>query len=114
MDAISLPCGDAETRDWRAWINLMPPPPDDLHVIGEVRVPNPGVEAILVKTEPQGINPNILLLDLFLYQRPGVWPQVVAWKAVRYDSVTRGMAYTAVSVLCDSKPIQDIKVEEIH
>jgi len=62
----------------------------------------------------QGINPNILLLDLFLYQRPGAWPQVVVRKPVRYDSVVRGMAYTEVSVLCDGKPIQDIKVEEVH
>ncbi len=66
------------------------------------------------KTEPQGIDPNILLLDLFLYQRPGIWPQVVVWKPVRYDSVVRGVAYTEVSVLCDGEPIQDITVEEVH
>ena len=25
-----------ETRNWYAWINTMPPKPDDFHIIGEV------------------------------------------------------------------------------
>ena len=37
-------CKDIKTRDWYPWNNLMPPPPDDFHVVGEVYVPNPGVD----------------------------------------------------------------------
>lgn len=44
------------TRDWYAWINLMPPKPDDFHVVGEVFVSNQGVQAQLCVKEPQGIN----------------------------------------------------------
>ena len=51
---------------WYARINMMPPPPDDFHVIGEVEVANPGVKAELTKRIPQGINQKILLLDLHL------------------------------------------------
>jgi hypothetical protein len=65
-----------QTKDWYAWLNLMPPPPDDFHVIGDVLVSNPGVQAHLCVKEPQGINPGVLLLDLHLAQLPGMWPQV--------------------------------------
>ena len=61
-----------DARDWYAWINRMPPKPDGLHVIGEVFANNAGVQAELRVREPQGINPDILLLDLHLVQRPGM------------------------------------------
>lgn len=110
-----LPCKDAKTRDWYAWINRMPPPPDELHVVGEVLVPNPGVDPLLVPKEPQGINPQILLLELFLCQRPGNWPQVLVWKQARYDKVLRrGQSYKQVQIFCGDQSIALIDVEEAH
>ena len=47
-DGCVVPCSNADSRDWHAWINLMPPGPNQLHVIGEVQVPNPGVEACIL------------------------------------------------------------------
>jgi hypothetical protein len=73
------------TRDWQAWLDTMPPGPHHLHVTGEVLVPNPGIEATLTPTEPQGVNPLILLLGLHLAQKPGDWPQVFAWVPARYE-----------------------------
>ncbi|MHB9363552.1 hypothetical protein [Mesorhizobium sp. LNJC403B00] len=101
------------TRNWYAWINTMPPKPDDLHVIGEVYVGNPGVEAFLVVREPQGINPKILLLDLHLVQRPGMWPQMMTWIQARYDSVIRpgGQEYTGIEIFAESKVTAKITVE---
>ena len=64
-----------ETRNWYAWINTMPPKPDDFHIIGEVFVGNPGVEALLTPKQPQGINPRIFLLDLHLIQKPECGPK---------------------------------------
>ena len=78
-----------ETRNWYAWINTMPPKPDDFHIIGEVFVGNPGVEALLTPKQPQGINPRIFLLDLHLIQKPGMWPQVMTWVQARYDFIIR-------------------------
>lgn len=72
---------------WYAWINMMPPPPDDFHVIGEIEVANPGVKAELTKRIPQGINQKILLLDLHLVQQPGMWPQVMTSATARYDQI---------------------------
>jgi hypothetical protein len=92
----------------------MPPSPDDLHVLGEVYVPNPGVEPTLVMKEPQGINPRILLLDLILCQKPGMWPQVFVWKQVRYDKTGRVLRYDQVDVFCGSDIIASIPVEDIH
>lgn len=66
-----------QCKDWHAWLNAMPPKPDDFHVAGDVFVSNPGIIASLTMRAPQGINPTILILDLNLIQRSGMWPQVM-------------------------------------
>jgi len=104
-------CKHAETQDWYAWLNTMPPKPDDLHVIGEITVGNPGIYALLRKKVPQEINPRILLLDLHLIQKPGIWPQHVTCIAVRYDAVITGRGYTEVDVFCESDAIAQIPVD---
>jgi hypothetical protein len=109
-----LPCQGTETRDWYAWLNLMPPPPDDFHVVGEVYVPNPGVDPFLTPRVPQGFNPSILLLNLYLIQRPGVWPAVQVWKQARYDKIGAPIKYTQVQIFCDEEVIADIPVQEVH
>ncbi len=109
-----LPCAGIDTRDWYAWLNLMPPKPDDFHVIGEVFVPNPGVDPFLTPKVPQGINPQILLLDLHLIQQPGNWPQVFVWKPARYDKVPSTIHYTQVQIFCGDEMIADVKVEEVQ
>lgn len=104
------------TKNWYAWINLMPPKPDDFHVVGDVLVGNPGIVAKLVKREPQGINPQVLLLDLLLVPTPGVWPQVMTWTQARYDEIIGpgGIRYTDVQVFHDGVAIATLKVEEVH
>jgi hypothetical protein len=101
----------AETQDWYAWIDTTPPKPDELHVIGEITVGNPGIYAVLLKRVPQGINPRILLLDLHLMQKSGMWPQIVTCIAVRYDAVIIGRGYTEVDVLYQGELIAQIPVD---
>lgn len=103
-----------ESKDWYSWINLMPPPPNDFHVVGEVLVGNPGIEAVLTPRQPQGINPTILLLDLILIQRPGFWPQVLTWVPARYDKVVKDNPYNSVTVFSGSDAIAEMPVHEIH
>ena len=105
-----------DTRNWYAWLNLMPPKPDDFHVVGEVFVANPGVQGELCVREPQGINQNILLLDLHLVQRPGMWPQVMTWVQCRYDKVLgpNSLKYTDVEVFHNGASIAKMKVDEVH
>lgn len=109
-ESACLPCASAQSRDWYAWNDLQPPTPDYFHITGEVNVANPGVDPMLVPTEPQGPNPTILMLDLYLCQRPGNWPQVLVWKSVRYDKkITNG--YAEVQIMCDGKAIATVDVE---
>lgn len=104
----------SESKDWYAWINLMPPLPNDFHVIGEVLVPNPGVKAVLTPKVPQGINPTILLLDLILIQQPGPWPQVMTLAEARYDKTVSGNPYKTVQIFSEDSPIAEVPVEEVH
>lgn len=114
LESSQLQCSGIESRDWYAWLNIMPPPPDDFHVTGEVYVPNPGVEAFLAPRVPQGINPAILQLDIHLYQKPGMWTQQFVWKTVRYDKAGRNIQYTQVQIFCGEKIIADIPVEIVQ
>lgn len=103
----------ANTRDWYAWNNLMPPKPDDFHVTGWVEVGNPGIEPHLIYRTPQGINPDIIILDLVFEQKPGFWPQVVVWKQVRYDETPSYRNYTLADIHNNGKSIAEVKVENI-
>ena len=109
-----LPCKGTETRDWISWINLQPPGPFDFHVHGEVYVPNPGVEPILSPKTPPGINPRILDLDLFLIQKPGIWPQMLVWKAAEYHKFLHNNRFDWVNIYCDGDLIATIEVEEFY
>ena len=108
-----LACDGTKTQNWTAWLDTRPPKPDHLHVTGEVEVSNPGVQAILLKKVPQGINPEILLLDLHLVQQPGIWPAVISTAQARYDeTLCDGQpAYKEVSILCGSDVIETIEVQ---
>jgi len=103
-----------KTKDWYAWLNLMPPAPNDFHVIGDVLVPNPGVRAMLIPKEPQVVDRRILLMDLYLIQQPGYWIQVVNWIQAKYDRVVKGKPYEKVQIFSDGRLIADIPVEEVH
>lgn len=105
-----------QCKDWHAWFNLMPPKPDTLHVVGDVVVPNPGVQPVLTMKEPQGINPTILLLDLQLVQQPGIWPQVVSCVQARFDRVlVKPSDYVSVQILHGDEIIVTIKkIDVVH
>lgn len=108
-----LPCRGVETRDWYAWNNLMPPKPDDFHVVGEALVPNPGVDAGLVPRRPQSKSSKTILLDLVLIQRPGIWPQVLTWKQARYDKILVNAGYKNVEVYCGDEVIAKSPVQDV-
>ena len=52
------------SEKWHAWLNTMPPKPDDLHVSGDITVSNPGVRPTLTMRAPQGINATIAAQNL--------------------------------------------------
>jgi hypothetical protein len=77
-------------------------------------VPNPGVEPLLTPKEPQGFNPEILLLDLFLLQKPGFWPEVQVWKPAQYTKILLKMRYTQVQIFCGDEIIADMPVAVVQ
>lgn len=101
------------SRDWHAWINTMPPGPNQLYVIGEIELPNPGIKTFLTPREPQGSNPTHLQLDLYLLQRPGLWPQMVVWAQAHYNKIVPSAIYTAVEIFHEDTLIQQIEVQTI-
>ena len=110
-DANVITTNTIQTRNWNAWINKMPPPPDTLHVRGEVEVSNPGVDVALFKKQPQGINPAIILLELILIQQPGIWPDVVTIKPAAYEEVGQSLSYTNAEVFHQGQNVASIPVE---
>ncbi len=56
------------SEDWSAWCDRMPPGPERLHVKGTIVFPSSGYSAELVRADPQGINPDDLLLNLIISQ----------------------------------------------
>jgi len=105
-----------ECKDWQAWLDKMPPKPDELHVVGDVMVSNPGVRPMLTMRNPQGSNPAVLLLDLFLIQQPGIWPDVRVCAPARFDRVMSPGApdYTSVEIYSDGKQILQIDVSIVE
>ena len=97
-------------KDWYAWNNTQPGGPSSFHLIGGIEVGNPGIDVLLTKRHPQGINPTILMLDAGFYQKPGMWPQVMTCASTRYDEVLSGQgpAYTSVQIFHDGTKIDQI------
>lgn len=103
-----------ETKDWYAWLNLEPPRPDDLHVTGQVHVPNPSVKAVLVAKEPTGINPEILILELLLVQQPGDWPdRGPSWVETRYGQAVKNTKKKSVQVVFGSEVLAAVDIVEV-
>lgn len=103
------------SKDWYAWLNTMPPKPDDFHVTGKVEVGNPGMFGTLIPASPQGINPDILILDLYLEQKPGGWQRVNTWVEVRYDTVIipDAPSYSEVTIWCEGEVIAHMPVDMV-
>lgn len=108
------PCGSGTvSSDWAAFNNLFPPGPFTFHVSGKVQVGNLGVDPMLVERVPQGTNPNILIMDLYLCQRPGIWPQLVVTKPVHYTQPIIDQRYSQVDIYCGDTRLTIIDVKDI-
>lgn len=104
------PAEDAgNCRDWSAWHDHQPPGPAVLHVHGECEFPTAGYSVELRRTEPQGINPKDLLLDLIVSEPTGPAAQVITKLEARYSEET-DVEYETVTILPDgpSMPVQEV------
>jgi len=83
-------------------------------LIGEVKVPNLGVEILVAAADPQGFNPEILMLDLHLVQRSGAWPMQEVWKQAVYRRPIGAAGYTNADILCDGRSVAFVEVPNLQ
>lgn len=88
------------TKNWSAWLNLMPGSQPTFHVKGEVTCPTSGYTARLASLTPQGINPAIYLLELRVTPPAPSTPvlEVETDVPIYYQEVT-DQRYTDVTIL---------------
>ncbi|MFA4973033.1 MAG: hypothetical protein WC683_10485 [bacterium] len=81
---------DRQGPGWWAWENTMPGPGSQksLHVLGLVMMPTPGYVLKLVKAQPQGFNPNVLILDLAITRPSGLVTQVLTLTRVEFEEAS--------------------------
>src|ERR1700730_13576401 len=70
---------------FKAWIDHMPGARPRLIVIGDVQVPTSGWHVGRTKRSQQGINPNILMLDVNARKPSGLVLEVVTTVPLRYE-----------------------------
>jgi hypothetical protein len=85
-------------KEVSAVADLMPPGPFHFYVVARVQVPSPGYTASLKKAVPQGINPAILIFDVVIKKKPGIWPPKVTVIEARYDDKKYRGKYQQVTV----------------
>lgn len=93
----------AASPGWHAWIDRIPPRPSRICVVGDVLVTNPGVAASLTMSDPEGVEPGVLRLNLVLVQQPGIWVGLVTLAQVRFERLmpANAPAYRTVEVYLD-------------
>lgn len=98
------------TSNWEAWVDTMPGDKPTLHVSADADTHSIDL-AVLEKREPQGTNPEILLLDLktFTGTKPESNPQQIHYK----EELKNAEQYEQIDVYFSGeliKRIEEIKV----
>ncbi|NOJ46068.1 hypothetical protein [Bradyrhizobium archetypum] len=81
---------------FRAWIDHVPDGGPKLIVIGEVQVPTAGWHVRLTRRSPQGIDPNILILDVTSERPHDKAGEMVTTIPLRYEERPPGRQYRLV------------------
>lgn len=101
-------------RNFSAWINLQPPGPFELIVKGEVETDAANMVPKLACAQPQGINPQHLILDLGIVDTDAFDTQNVAFRPVRYEKPASSGDYTSVEIRRNGTILQSLKVSEVQ
>lgn len=107
--------GCMDKKDWSAWIDKMPPPPDALHVVGRLMLPSPGHVATLTPAVPPGATPTTLVLDLEVKQE-SIAASVMTAGIVRYDvsPYVGNPPYSSVTIRSGAECSLTIEVTTAH
>lgn len=102
-----------ESRNWKAWIDLVPGTGSTLHVTGEVSTAGDTAPK-LAEAVPQGIVGTILVLDLTAAGEAGTGD--AAFRPVAFERPTGLETFAEVAVRFDAQAVQSIPVEaqQVH
>jgi hypothetical protein len=102
--------GEVGKCAWTAVHDFQPPGPATLRVTGVCTMPTPGYTLTLRRAEPQGINPNILLLNLTVEPPTGMVAQVLTPTEVVYEETT-DQQIDQVSILVDGNLLEGANLD---
>lgn len=107
-----MPC--PEMSDFNAWIDVQPPGPSRLIVVGKVVTNGGNLVPHLSERGPQGINPAILILDLTISDTGGVGTSDVAPRDVRFEKAAKKGDYDNVDIHFEGESclILNVKIVE--
>ena len=74
--------------NWEAWRNVMPGANHSIMVTGTCEFPTSGYVPLLRRAEPQGINPNILELELVVVEPLGPVLEIISHERATYFEET--------------------------
>ncbi len=103
-----------KTQKFSAWINLMPGTDSKIIVVGEVETSASNNLPVLTRTDPQGIIPEHLLLDLSIIEAGEDGTQDIRFRPVRYEEPASQGQFTTVSIQWMGEVILTLDVTEAH
>lgn len=107
---IHIPASQGRCTNWKAVQDSRPPLTPRLRVTGRCTFPTPGYKVTLKESNPQGINPRILLLTKTVTPPKGIQPQVEQTILVGFEKNNATTEYTSITILPE---VKTIKVEQI-
>jgi hypothetical protein len=101
-----------DAKEFTATLDKMPGANNTLHVRGTVTVPTTGWTVTIDEADPQGVNPNILILDVKKVKPTGPAGDIVEHIPVHFDKLYSA-DYTDVTIRGDGDEFT-IKVTVTH
>ena len=105
-----------ETKTWKAFEDRQPGPGrrPTLRVSGKVKITNTNQKPRLAEASPQGINPTILLLDLFIdTEGAGIEPPD-PWADATFGKQVTPHQYKLVEIRWEGQLLSSCVVQEIQ
>lgn len=111
----SSACAISESRDWSAWINVMPGVTPTLHVIGKVDVPHGGY-TVTARAGPADRSATpVQQIIVETTERPGMHTQAVTTHDIHYQGPRIAQTYRAIRVMCGGRQLAEItEIIEAH
>lgn len=103
-----------KSRNWNAWINLMPGSKTELIVTGEVETTAGNLVPVLKEAVPQGFNPSILTLELTIERQGNFGTADVAYRNARFEKPAGQGQYDSVSIKHKGTEVVSMVVVEAH